>query len=145
MTLKQIHLTLLLSFSGLALGSGQLMADNSYGAIAYSGTSHISTTAQSWNSLQEAKNTALYNCNRDTPAKACYVPVEFQNACGALAIDYSGTWGGWWQSPSQAGGNGVNLALSHAKQKAIQACKQYAGPQAQCRVVAERCAVVFNF
>jgi hypothetical protein len=145
MTEKKFYAALLVILT-LVSGASQAQVDNSYGAIAYSGSSHVSTTAQSWNTLEEAKRNALYNCNAQTPAKDCFIPVEFQNACGALAVDYRGDWGGWWQNPSQGGGNGAALALSVAKRQALQACRQYAGAYAaECRIVSEKCAIVFNF
>lgn len=145
MTGKNLYGAWLLTLCGFFVSAGQVFADNSYGAIAYSGSSYVSATAQSWNSLEEAKRIALYNCNQQTPAQDCFVPVEFQNACGALAIDYHGNWGGWWQTPSQAGGHGMNIALGQAKQRALHACQQYAGAYAgHCRIIAEKCAVAFN-
>lgn len=132
-------------FTSFLLSYGHIaQAAQSFGSIAYSGSSHQTAAAQSWNSTEEAQRSALYQCNANTPNKDCFIAVSFQDSCAALAVDYNGNWGAWWMPPSQPGGHGVDAALSYAKRRALQACREYAGPSATCRVIAEKCAVAFN-
>ncbi|MDC0682473.1 DUF4189 domain-containing protein [Sorangium atrum] len=120
-------------------------ANDSFGAIAYSTTSNRAATAQSWRSSDEAGRLALADCNRGSPAKDCFIAAAFQNACGALAIDDHGTWGAWWKSQSEPGGAGVSAALGVGRSRAREQCRRYAaGHAAECRVVAELCAVAFH-
>ncbi|MFT3770288.1 MAG: DUF4189 domain-containing protein [Minicystis sp.] len=120
-------------------------AGDSFGAIAYSSSSHQVAYAHSWTSAAEAEASARGQCNRNTPAKDCFVAVSLRNACGALAIDYRGTWGVWERTPSTPGGHGADMARSSAEREATRHCRQFAGPHtAECRVVESRCAVAFN-
>jgi hypothetical protein len=120
-------------------------ADDSFGAIAYSVASGRSATAHSWTSTDEARQLALADCNRDAPAKDCFIAVYFQNACGAVAADFHGNWGAWWKGQSQPGGYGLSAALEATRSRAVQECRRHAGAHAaECRVVADRCAVAFN-
>lgn len=94
-------------------GASPTVAQDYYGAIAYS----PSTGAHGWTydyaTRQEAQDTALSECRQH--ADDCVIALWFRNACGALAIGSNGYGSGWGTSRSRA------------ERDALQSCRRYTG------------------
>jgi serine/threonine-protein kinase len=82
------------------------LAQDLYGAIAYSQKANRYGWAVDFSSQQEAENAALNECfNYGSDCKS----IWFMNACGALAIGTDGGWGlNWGQNGRQAENKAVN-------------------------------------
>jgi hypothetical protein len=82
-------------FSVLAIivGTGDALARDNFGAIAYSPSSGAHGWSYDYPSRAVAEEVALTNCRQH--AGDCVVPIWFRNACGALAVGSSGYGSGW--------------------------------------------------
>ena len=99
-------------------------AADSYGAIAYSPTTRADGWSHSYATRAEADRRALRECSGH--ARDCRVAIIFRNACGALAVGPSGSWGSGWGNDRR-----------RAEREAIGVCNQYA---AGCRIARWACS-----
>lgn len=97
----------------LGLGASPAVAQDYYGAIAYSPSTRAHGYSYDYPTRWEAEDRALAECRRH--AGDCLIPVWFRNACGALATGPSGYGSGW--------GTNRNLAESYA----LQTCRRHSG------------------
>jgi Domain of unknown function (DUF4189) len=87
------------------------VAQDYYGAIAYSPGSRAHGWAYDYVSRQEAQVRAMDECRRH--ADDCVPALWFRNACGALALGVDGYGAAW----------GTNRKL--AERSALQSCRRY--------------------
>ncbi|MFN6567358.1 DUF4189 domain-containing protein [Dendronalium sp. ChiSLP03b] len=99
-----------------------------FGAIAYSRSTKVYASATGL-SRQEAERGALYNCQQQSRAKDCSVPLWFKNAWGALAVGSNGAYGTGWGYDT----NNPRKGRAIAGRYALQTCKNYGG--VNCRVI----------
>jgi serine/threonine-protein kinase len=96
-----------LALAGVCLAVAQptlAMADDSYGAIAFSTESGASGHSYNYGSREEAEERALQECG-----SGCEVVLWFKNGCGALAVGNNNGWGtGWSGSREEAENNALN-------------------------------------
>ena len=90
------------------------VAQNYYGAIAYSQSSDAHGYSYDYYSQGEAEARALQECYNYSGSYDCVVTIWFRNACGALATTPNGAYGSAW---------GVNQAV--AERNALETCSQY--------------------
>ena len=102
------------------LGSTAALADDKYGAIAFSQDTGRHGYSYNYNSRGGAESRALNECGR-----SCSVAVWFRNACGALAVGENNAYGSGWAVDR---GDAENIALD--------GCGQHAG---DCRIVRWAC------
>jgi serine/threonine-protein kinase len=100
------------------------LADDLYGAIAYSSTTGSYGWSTGFNTRRAAEREALGNCG--DRARDCEVATYFKNACGSLAAGSNGGWGANW------GGH-----MGEAERKAMKICKQN---DSGCSIVVTKCA-----
>jgi hypothetical protein len=102
-----------------------------FGAIGYSPSTRVTTGATGL-SRQEAERSAIYNCQQQSQAKDCSVPLWFKNAWGAIAGGSNGAYGTGWGYDTNHPGKGRSIAARYA----IQTCQNYGG--VNCRVIFTR-------
>ena len=91
--------------------SKSTLANDHYGAIAYSPTNGKYGYTYDYGTRASAEEAALRNCNDAD----CRLVLWFVNACGALAIGDGYAWGaGWASSQSEA----ENIAMSYCNREA---------------------------
>ena len=98
-----------LAIAALAASATQALADDHFGAIAYSTSSGSYGYSYDYSSRGEAEDRALAECSGD-----CKVVLWFKNACGALAVGNDHGYGTAW-----AGERG------EAEATAMGYCRQY--------------------
>lgn len=99
------------------------LAQDSYGAIAYSPSTGSYGWAHDFGSQNAAENAALDSCY--DRANDCQVAVWFRNACGALAVGPNG-WGAAWA-----------VKQRKARRDAVSQCSNYS---ANCSVAYSLCS-----
>lgn len=125
--LKHVALTAIIF---LFLVSGRVMAEGSYGAIAYSPESDNAAAAGDKATQKEAEEVALNSCRNATKSNpdSCQSALWFKDSCGALARDAKGTaWGTGWGDSQQI-----------ASDWAINVCRQFGG--SDCKLVVAICS-----
>jgi len=98
------------------------MAQDLFGAIAYSPSSRAFGWAKDFGSQYEAENAAMNECYKR--AGDCRVAVWFQNACGSVASGPEG-WGADWGE-----------SFREAERKATRLCSDYSHG---CAIVTTQC------
>ena len=93
-----------------ALATQPALADDYYGAIAFSNSSGALGWANDYGSQAEAENEALSQCGA-----GCEGVLWFKNACGAIATSSDHSYGTGWATSRSA-----------AEAVAIQGCRQHA-------------------
>jgi serine/threonine-protein kinase len=107
--------------AALGLGAGTALAQEYFGAIAYSPTTRAHGWSYDYGSRRDAERRARDQCGRH--ARDCEVPVWFRNACGALAVGADGYGSGWGATRKAAEGS------------AIRSCARFSGGCAVVRWV----------
>jgi len=98
-----IALLLLTTLAGQAAEWGSIAFSPRTGANGYSHNYDTKSTAQAW---------AMSYC--DDNASDCRIVVNFQNACGAVAVGRNGGWGAdWGPTRSSAEANAIAVCQSH--------------------------------
>jgi hypothetical protein len=97
----------------LAGAARPALAQDYFGAIAYSPTTRAHGWAYDYTSRSEAQSRAMDECRRH--ADDCVVALWFRNACGALAAGVDGYGASW----------GTNRGL--AERSAMESCRRHAG------------------
>ena len=121
MTIRHgVILILAASIMGFAVGA---RAEDHFGAIAYSPSSHADGYSYDYSTQAEAEERALAECN--SRGDGCQSVLWFRNACGALAVGPEG-WGTGWAEDQEG-----------AEQNAIEECK---GHSDNCSVTRWACA-----
>jgi hypothetical protein len=95
----------------LAGAAHPALAQDYFGAIAYSPASRAHGWAYDYASRAEAQNRAMDECRRH--ADDCVVALWFRNACGALAAGFDGYGAAW----------GTNRG--EAERSAMKSCRSY--------------------
>jgi hypothetical protein len=85
--------------AGVALYSAVAVAQDRYGAIAFSGSSGAEGWSYEHPTRSSAEQRALSKCALH--ADDCQVVIWFRNACGALAVGTGNTWGANWGNSRQ--------------------------------------------
>jgi len=99
----------------LMFATPKALAQNYYGAIAYSQSADSHGYSYDYYSQGEAEARALQECNSYSGGSYdCVVTIWFRNACGALATTPDGAYGSAW---------GVNETV--AERNALETCSQY--------------------
>jgi hypothetical protein len=89
-----IRYSVILILAVAVVGSaGGAWADDHFGAIAYSPSSHADGFSYDYSTEAEAEERALAECN--SRGDGCQSALWFRNACGALARGPDG-WGAAW-------------------------------------------------
>jgi len=96
----------------LALAPGAALAQDYYGAIAYSPRTGAHGWSYDHRSRSDAENRALSECRKH--ADDCRSLVWFKNACGALATGPDGYGSGWGTSRSLAEAEAVKVCGRHS-------------------------------
>lgn len=119
--MSKIPTTLLVALSTLPfwVGVPVALAQNYYGAIAYSEQTGSHGYSYDYSSQRGAESSAVGECERYSKSGDCQVLIWFRNACGALATASNGAYGSGW---------GVNRGV--AEQYALQSCGS-----SGCRVI----------
>ncbi|MBE9036703.1 DUF4189 domain-containing protein [aff. Roholtiella sp. LEGE 12411] len=99
-----------------------------FGAIAYSHSTGVYTSVTG-SSRQQAERSAFYNCQQQSRANDCSVPLWFKNAWGALAVGSNGAYGTGWGYDTNHPKKGRTIAGRYA----VQTCQKYGG--INCRVI----------
>ena len=86
--------TLLLAAAAACLLVSNAMAQDYYGAIAYSQDTDAHGWSYDYGSRAEAEARAMTECAKHGPG--CEVATWFRNACGALAVGSNLGWGASW-------------------------------------------------
>ncbi len=95
----------------LTLQARSALAEDYYGAIAFSESSGADGWANDHGSRRSAEETALQNCG-----PRCEIVLWFKNACGALATASDHSYGtGWADSRREAEAIALNGCREHAE------------------------------
>ncbi|HEV3010123.1 MAG TPA: DUF4189 domain-containing protein [Burkholderiales bacterium] len=97
----------------LILLSAPVLAQDYFGAIAYSPGSGAQGWANDQPSRQAAERAALAACRKH--AKDCRAVVWFQNGCGALAVSAKVYGWGWGTTQALADAQAMKACSEHAK------------------------------
>ena len=97
----------------LAFLSGPVLAQDYFGAIAYSAKSGAQGWSNNQPSREEAEKAALTACRKH--AKDCKAVVWFQNGCGALAVSSKVYGWGWGTTQALADAQAMKACSEHAK------------------------------
>lgn len=123
--------TVLSILPGLAQVAQAQSTPDLFGAIAYSPSTKVYASATG-SSRVEAERGARYNCQRQSRANDCSIPLWFKNAWGALAVGSNGAYGTGWGYDTNRPGRGKSIAGRYA----TQTCKNHGG--VNCRVILTR-------
>lgn len=104
--------------------SGIALADDDYGAIAYSKETQRYGYTTHQRSRERAEDRAIELCDRDD----CEVKVWFRDTCAALATGSHGQVTGW----------AYNESLRRAKDRAVEECIAHDGHR--CQVIISACS-----
>lgn len=111
-----------------AMAGVQAKTPDLFGAIAYSPSTKIYTSATGA-SRQEVERRALYNCQQQSSARDCSVPLWFKNGWGALAVGSNNVYGTGWGYDTNHPSRGRAIAGRYA----VQTCQKFGG--VNCRVI----------
>jgi hypothetical protein len=112
----------LFSWIVMAATSHPAVADDNYGAIAYSPSTGNYGYSYDYSSRGEAERSALTRCKKDD----CVIKVWFKNSCGALAKAGNGALGYSWAASNR----------EEAESEALSQCRKRGS---KCRIVCWAC------
>lgn len=115
-----------LSLPFLGLGASEALANDSFGAIAFSDITRSHGYSYNYATQAAAEARALRECESVSGTGDCRVLVWFRNACAAMARGTNGAVGTGW---------GANQAL--ANRYAVQSCNGYGGTS--CQIIRQVC------
>lgn len=104
-----MRLTVLLFLLSLP---GMVLAQDHFGAIAYSNRTKAHGWAKDFASRAAAEKAALASCAKH--ADDCTAVLWFKNACGALATGPKGSGWGWAETQSLADSGAMNACAKHS-------------------------------
>jgi len=90
-----------------------VLAQDYYGAIAYSNSTGAHGWAKDHPSRAAAEKAALSGCSKH--ADDCAPVLWFKNACGALALGPKASGWGWGESQQLADSAAINACARHSK------------------------------
>lgn len=93
--------------------SGTAVAQDKYGAIAYSNSTTAHAWAKDYSSRDAAEAAAIANCSKH--ANDCRAVLWFMNGCGALAMGKGGPGWGWGESQPLADSAALNTCSKQAR------------------------------
>jgi serine/threonine-protein kinase len=96
-----------------ALLSFPVLAEDYFGAIAYSAKSGAQGWSNNHPSREAAEKAALKACRKH--AQDCKAVVWFQNGCGALAVSSKVYGWGWGTTQTLADAQAIKACSAHAK------------------------------
>ena len=105
--MSRFHIPHALTLAGFCLAlalPSVAVADDSYGAIAFSSESGATGYSYNFGSREEAEERALQECGA-----GCEVVQWFKNACAALAVGDNNGWGTGWSGNRE---EAENIALN---------------------------------
>jgi len=105
MSTSRKGLILLFSWIILVSAFGAALADDTYGAIAYSKSTGTYGYSYDYASRSEAEQAALSHCKRDD----CEIKSWFKNSCGALAKAGNGALGYSWAAANRQEAESIAL------------------------------------
>lgn len=97
----------------LLLLSGNCLAADQFGAIAYSTATSANGWAKDHASRQAAERAAVKGCSQH--ARDCKAVLWFKNGCGALAISAKAYGWGWGTTQKLADAEAIKACSKHAK------------------------------
>ncbi len=97
----------------LALLPGPALAQDYFGAIAYSSRTKAHGWAKDYPSRSAAEKAALESCGKH--ADDCSPVLWFKNACGALATGPKGSGWGWGETQPLADSGALDACAQHSK------------------------------
>ena len=111
----------------LLVFSGSVLAQEYFGAIAYSPASGANGWAKDHPSREAAERAAVKGCRQH--AKDCKPILWFKNGCGALAVSAKVYGWGWGSTQKLADAEAIKACAKHAKNCKVtrQVCTAGAG------------------